>query len=296
MNEIFYLLPLLLLLWGSVIFWRLRRQAEGLNRGEGLAACRLLLTLLADFQQHRGMSSGWLSGDRSFAPRLEGKARDIEESLKALRPLAHRESERPHPCLSANELALFAHRWANLRQSLAGCSVEQSITEHSELIAQLLRWLAAFGEARVDAVCRDANEHLLVRNYSARLPALTECLGQARAVGLSVATRGRCSAVARVKLLFLIARAERILEQALSEGSPCAPAEACRQAVGQLMHLVRARLLAADGVTISADAYFADATRAVDAVFSWIGEIGQGLSQAGSGSRHASQASDISWA
>ncbi len=288
MNDVSFLMTLPLILLILAIFWRLRRQSAPANAADGLAACRVLLALLADFQQHRGMSSGWLSGDRSFAPRLDGKARDIERSLQALRPLAHGESAQPHPCLTSNELVLFSHRWSELRQSLAACSVEESIAEHSRLIGQLLRWLAAFGEARVEAQLHDAVGHRRVRNYAARLPALTECLGQARAVGLSVATRGCCSAVARVKLLFLIARAERILEQALSDASAGAQAQLAGRAVRHLILVIRERLLADEGVTIGADPYFADATRAVDAVFSWIAEIGEALAQHGvaSSERH----------
>src|SRR5213593_3784018 len=41
-----------------------------------------LLSLLKDLQQHRGMSSAWLSGDASFKGRLAGKRADIENDLK----------------------------------------------------------------------------------------------------------------------------------------------------------------------------------------------------------------------
>lgn len=279
MNWIVYLLPALALPAAIFFLWR-RRRAGNASPAHGLEACRLLLALLAGFQQHRGMSTAWLAGDRSFASRLDGKAGEIGALLQALRPLARHESDRPHPCLTVNELALFAHRWSSLRETLAGRSVDQSIAEHSQLVEQLLRWLAAFGEARVEPLLAGRDAHAAVRNYAARLPALTECLGQARAVGLGVATRGRCPAVARVRLMFLIARAETLLDQAVAGSPPCRHSERAGLAVRHMLQLVRQRLLGAGGVDIGAERYFADATLAVDAVFAWISESGRQLAAA----------------
>lgn len=248
---------------------------------ETLAGCRALLALTAHFQQHRGMSSAWLAGDRSFAGKLDAKARDIETLFQDLRDVARRESSRPHPCLTPNELALFRHRWAELREKLGGLSVEQSIAQHSFLIEQLLHWLAALGEARVEPLVGDRCARSLVRNYASRLPALTECLGQARAVGLSVASRKSCSVVARVRLMFLIARAEALLDQASEQGIRGAQAERASVAVQQMARLVRTRMLVSSGINVTVQEYFDGATLAVDAVFGWIAESGRELADGG---------------
>jgi hypothetical protein len=162
-----------------------------------LAACRSLLALVGNFQQHRGMSSALLSGDQGFKARLDAKGYEIERLIPSLREVARDESLRAHPCLTLNDLALFQFNWGQLREKLVGLSVEQSIAQHSFLIDQLLHWLAALGESRVELLLADSGARGLVRNYASRLPALTECLGQARALGTSVAARRGCSAVAR---------------------------------------------------------------------------------------------------
>jgi len=256
------------------------RRDAGQSLELNLDACRTLLMLTAHFQQHRGMSLAWLAGDKGFGSKLESKAREIDGLFQALRPLADSESGKPHPCLTANELSLFRNRWGGLRERLGQLSVEQSIVEHSQLIEQLLRWLAALGEARLEPLVVGRGERNLVRNYATRLPALTECLGQARAVGLSVTTRGSCSAVARVRLLFLIARAESILKQAGEGGATNRKAE---HAVQHMVQLLRHRVLGNGGVTVGAQEYFDDATRAVDAIFAWIADNGRVLSDAGIG-------------
>ncbi|MBT0961315.1 nitrate- and nitrite sensing domain-containing protein [Denitromonas iodatirespirans] len=271
----------LLAVWGAGAVWRARRRAEAERAvAHSLLACRALLVLVAAFQQHRGMSSALLSGDGSFGGPLARKAREIDNVLPELKSVAEAESDAPHPCLTVNDLALFGHRWGRLRETLSSLSVEQSIAQHSALIAQLLQWLAALGEARVEPLFDERSARDVVRNYVSRLPALTECLGQARALGLSVAARGGCSAVARVRLMFLVARAENLLAQAsngVSRGRCADEAEAAVQAMAQM---VKTRLLARAAVGVSVQEVFEVASRAVDGVFAWANETGDQLTQA----------------
>lgn len=262
----------------ALLLQRRRRWVDaGRSLDNSLAGCRSLLALTAHFQQHRGMTSAWLSGDRSFASKLDSKAREIDALFQSLRPVARSESDKPHPCLTPNDLSLFQRRWQELREKLAGLSVEQSIVEHSQLIEQLLQWLAALGEARLEPLVGDRGVRGIVRNYASRLPALTECLGQARAVGMSVVTRKSCSAVARVRLMFLIARAEVLLKQAAEGDMRSAQAASARLAVQQMADLVRSRMLVSSEISVTAPEYFAGATLAVDAVFGLIAECGRHL-------------------
>jgi len=266
----------------SLLLQRRRAWVDaGRSLENSLAGCRSLLALTAHFQQHRGMSSAWLSGDQSFGGKLEGKAREIDALFQALRPVARSESAKPHPCLTPNDLALFQRRWEELREKLAGLSVEQSIAQHSFLIEQLLQWLAALGEARLEPLVGDRGARGMVRNYAIRLPALTECLGQARAVGMSVATRQACSAVARVRLMFLVARAEALLKQAAAGELRGAKAESATLAVQQMARLVRTRMLVSSGISVTVQEYFEVATLAVDAVFGLIAEHGRQLADDG---------------
>lgn len=112
----------------------------------------------------------------------------------------------------------------------------------------------------------------LVKNYTIRLPALTECLGQARALGMSVATKRGCSAVTRVRLMFLVARAEALLNQALEAAGDGQQAEKAMLAVQEMARVIRTRMLLSSGVTVAAQDYFELASVAIDQVFAWIAE------------------------
>ena len=265
----------------AVLHRRSRREYADKSLESTLQACRSLLALIGHFQQHRGMSSALLAGDQSFRVRLDGKGREIAALIPTLRAVAKAEGRRAHPCLTQNDLSLFQFNWEQLREKLSGMSVEQSIAQHSFLIDQLLQWLAALGESRVEVLLADSSARSLVRNYASRLPALTECMGQARALGVSVATRRGCSAVARVRLMFLVARAEALLNQANDAGQHGAKAGKAAQAVQEMARVIRTRMLLSSGITVAAQEYFDIATAAIDGVFTWIDESGTALAVAG---------------
>ncbi len=70
----------------------------------GLEYYSPLSTLLQDLQQHRDMSSAWLSGDASFKERLDGKSADIESDIKKVDEADQR----------LNTLLHIGTRWAAL--------------------------------------------------------------------------------------------------------------------------------------------------------------------------------------
>lgn len=295
MNGVIYTmlaLAVVMLAVSAMRYRRRRREHAGRSLDDTLQACCSLLALVGHFQQHRGMSSALLSGDPAFRTRLDGKGREIEALIPSLREVAREESTRAHPCLTQNDLSLFQFHWGQLREKLTGLSVEQSIAQHSFLVDQLLQWLAALGESRVEVLLDERCARGLVRNYASRLPALTECLGQARALGTSVAARRGCSAVARVRLMFLVARAEALLNQANEVGGQGPKADRAALAVQEMARVIRTRMLLSSGISVAAQEYFDIATAAVDSVFAWINESGTVLVAAGkrkAGDGHALQ-------
>src|SRR5207249_10712530 len=69
------------------------KVASGLNslgiefakqESRGLAYYRPLSKLLQDLQQHRGMTTATLSGDRAFKDRLAGKRSDIDNDVRSV--------------------------------------------------------------------------------------------------------------------------------------------------------------------------------------------------------------------
>lgn len=264
----------------SLLFFGLRwaRRHDGLqsihqdNALVGLDACNTLLQLIANIQQHRGLSSAYLAGDKSFEERLLSKRREIEPIIAQLQNTAAVENTHTYPCFTPNDITLWRHRWSTLATGQGNHSVENSIATHSNLISILLNWLDAIGEARIDIPLRGKILDGAVRNFTHRLPQLTECLGQARATGSGVAAAGSCSAMAKVRLMFLVSRAESLMEQA-SALDPRGMVAA--QKVKLLAAMIRTQMLASQQVNVSADTYFNEATAAIDAVFQWLESCSQ---------------------
>ncbi|RTL54970.1 MAG: hypothetical protein EKK46_07380 [Rhodocyclaceae bacterium] len=274
-----------MLLTVALVAWGLLHRRKGGDNSiasvrQAMQTCDLLLKLVGHMQQHRGMSSALLAGDQSFALRLGAKRNEIESLFHPLHEAAMEECKQAAPCLTVNDLSVFRFKWRSLTENLNAMTVEKSIAEHSHLVATALDWLDALGEARVGLAMGDRLPLGLVKNYVHRLPALTECLGQARAIGSSVAARGKCSAVARVRLMFLVTRAESLLEQACAVEGAGGQGIASKGTVHTLAELIRGNMLGAEGVVgVTADSYFTQATRAIDGVFAWIRDCGQGLEQ-----------------
>ena len=255
---------------------RLRRIAQSAKDiPQNLKACKLLVALISHLQLHRGMSTTWLSGDAAFKQRMLGKQMQIAELLPEIVAAARREGNQSCPCLTGNDLALFSFRWKCLLDELPRLTPEQNIAQHGQMVNRVLEWLAALGEARIESLTHDAKTLGAARNFAHRLPLLTECLGQARAVGSSVAARRACTPVARVRLMFLIGRAESLLEQAMAAHDGGLITRQTQQAVQAMAATVRTRMLLSSGVVVSSSDYFALATQAIDRVFEWIKVCGE---------------------
>lgn len=277
-NYLFIIAPFLL---AALLVWSVRRRShlrgdQAQSAKAAIAACNTLLELIGHIQQHRGMSTAWLAGDHNFERRLFAKRNEIEPLLGQLQQIALVENAHSYPCFMPNDVTLWRHRWGQLVNELGGYTVEKSIATHSNLIAMLLNWLAALGEARIELPMGELLQEGSVRNFSHRLPQLTECLGQARATGSGVAAQGSCSAVARVRLMFLVSRAESLIDQACSVDAQGGEAA---QKVKALALMIRTHMLASQQVDVSAEAYFTEATRAIDAVFLWVRNCGRSLEE-----------------
>lgn len=259
----------------------MRARSGGKHVGlPALATCRGLIKLLAGVQQHRGLSSGWLGGDRRFESRMLQKRHEIEALMPDLRPGLQLETAEACPCFTMNDWKLFQFKWQEMLEGLPQASIQENIDRHSRLIARLLDWLGALGESRIELPAGRQLPSGLVRNFTMRLPALTECLGQARALGSSVAAQGGCPPVARVRLSFLVSRAEALLDLANTANQGRHALEVAQSPVRAMATAVRNELLSGGKVSISPERYFETATQAIDAVFAWIESSGTQVEQA----------------
>lgn len=253
----------------------------------GLRWCGLLLELVLRMQQHRGMASAMLAGDDSFRTALRHKREEIERLFLALQALPA-DIDRSVADIASRELPELRKNWTGLCAQLDGLTPFTSMTRHTALIGTLLFDLRNIGEVCLSGrIARhDAGLEMVVPVFVDRLPALSEALGQIRALGSGVAAAGGASAEDRVRLSYLIhrinelvGRSESALEHAglLKLAETASGFEHSRVRVGQLLDMVCRDLLEAREVKVSPQTYFACASTAIDSVFALVAVLRQQL-------------------
>lgn len=268
--ELIFIPALVLFAMGISFFSNRRgRKACIALRLDGIRINNLAKQLLLDLQQHRGMVNAFLSGDSSFKPKIEKKQAAIKQDLAALN--------------TSQSLRLMTEKrwedilagWQALSAECLSLPAEDSFQRHCELIRAVLYTISDIAErSQIADVC--ASDFALVDTLWRQLPAVAEGLGQTRAVGASVAAKGSCSSVARIKLRFLEEHVREMLElvnnglnhvdfpQAASFAKTW---QGTHAAVHDFLALLNAKLIDTECPAIDAEHFFNAGTKVLDAVF-----------------------------
>lgn len=277
---------------GIVYFTNRRSWKKNLSlRLEGIRVNRLAKQLLLDLQQHRGMVNAFLSGDSSFKPKIEQKQAAIGQDIAALDAL-HGQG-----LMTGKRWEGIRSTWQSLHTGCLALPADESFRRHSELIRAVLYSMGDIAE-RSQIVARCTADFALVDALWSKLPAVAEGLGQARGIGSSVAAKGYCSSVARIKLRFL---EEHISETIGLVNSDLAHADIAQAvpftrawkethaAVHEFLVLLDEKLINTERPAIDAEHYFNAGTKAMDAVFHAFDQASSALESAlaGMGARAA---------
>lgn len=236
---------------------------------EGIRVNRLTKQLLLDLQQHRGMVNAFLSGDNSFKLKIEQKQTAIGQDIAAL------EVSHDQGLMTEKRWQGIRGAWQALRAEAVALPAEDSFRRHSELIRAVLYSMGDVAE-RSQIVGTCAVDCALVDALWSKLPAVAEGLGQARGMGSSVAAKGYCSSVARIRLRFLKERVSETMEWVNDDLAHASITQAAsftqawketHAAVHEFLALLDEKLINAARPTIDAEHYFNAGTKALDAVF-----------------------------
>lgn len=231
--------------------------------------CRGLLVLMGHLQLHRGMSSAFLAGDESCASQFQLKAAQINTLLPSINHVIWGRAGQICLGMTPNDWSLFRHHWLELVDVLPTLSVEQNIARHGQLIGKIQQSLADIGKTFIEPLAIKQGVVGAASNFVHRLPLLSECLGQARAIGCCITVQQRCQPVDRVRLLFLITRAESLLEQAVAAYGCDSVTGRCQEAIKAMVVTIRTRMLFSAGVVLRPDEFFDISTLAINLVFEW---------------------------
>lgn len=258
------IITLLATLLSAALAMHRRADACARRRACGEEAAQALLELLQITQQHRGLSSAMLSGQHDLLRQLPARRQHIARALDTLQALA--EAPRtPLEVVSRTAVLEWRQDWNALLADLDRMSPALSVLRHTELIARPIAWLAGVGETMLASTAAERGAQQRLRAALSLMPALSETLGQARALGSGMTASGHSDAVARVRMAYLMQRADSLLgeyEKLAAGGS-----DIDLTVERQFVQLVKDELIAKTRPALSTGDYFERATRAIDSTF-----------------------------
>jgi methyl-accepting chemotaxis protein len=243
----------------------------------GMAPVRESLTLVKLMQEHRGLSSAFLSGDASQLGERQARAVKIEQALSTTQS-AVANLNHTGTTTSVQEIT---RDWAALAKDVASGVLTAPISSqrHSALIARSLLLLEDISAASGLSLDPEAESYFLIMATVRDLPRLTEKLGMARARGTGMLVKRHSTPEERQALGNLLAGAEthaldvqRGMASAIEshvvpvpelQGALTASQQAFKQGVSLIGSLTASETLP----ELSGSAYFKGMTEAIKAQF-----------------------------
>ncbi|WP_421844026.1 nitrate- and nitrite sensing domain-containing protein [Marinobacter algicola] len=237
------------------------------RRAEGLQLLQGLRQLLEHLQQHRGMSTGYLGGDRSLKPKVDQIRASIRVDLHNLDASS----------LSCHERwASFTDHWSRLEGSALTLPVSDNIKQHNQLIANMLQLIEDIAAQHSLLFMTHPGDG--VSTLWRELLHTTEWLGQARALGTGIAAAGQSTGVERIRLGFLCERIEALSSIAHADlnghnQNGLRSLKDAGRTVSVLLSVIETEFLSAAAPKLPATAYFDQATKAISAQFAVVDEM-----------------------
>lgn len=215
---------------------------------KGLGLLKELRILLSVTQQHRGLTTGYINGDKSLLPRIHS----IHSHTQALILALNNNSEWLRKNTNWKQLTLH---WNEIAANIDNASTNSNLYEHNKLIQNLL-YLIDDCAARYQLYSLKDGKNRSIQYLWKDLLNMTEYIGQTRAIGTGCLAAHHCSSVERIRLLYLTQELGQLSDKEISN----------KLALPSFIQMVESNVMS-DAPTLSATEYFDQATVVMSAVF-----------------------------
>jgi hypothetical protein len=247
----------------------------------GLAPVSEVLAVVQFTQQHRGLSSTVLNGNAGTEPKRQAKHAELEQALgRTQQALA---AALPDGGLPQRVAALQQDLQALAADVAAGrVNPSQSFARHTALVSRQLEVLDEVAVQSRIVLHSEPAGYFLQHVVLGGLPMLTETLGQMRAMGMGMITRGAAMPGERVRIQALVDQSRQHAEksalgldraEAADAGlgrSLQAHRAAAQQSLQNLLTLAETQLVQPDAPAVAGPAYWEQTTRTIDEQFALI--------------------------
>ena len=224
-------------------------------------------------QQHRGMTAAYLNGATQFKSRIMSKRQDVD---KYFAQLLQTENELGETLKTKGTTSNLIRQWESIKANSMNQKTAEAIKYHSKLLTDILTLMITVADNSEITLDPKLDSYYMGAALVSSLPNLMENMGQARAVGSSIAAKGEFTQQSYVKISVLLNNIENYAGQ-LKAGLAAAVAEnntikrelggmidANNKAVAEMKHLLENELIKPEKITISSDKVFNTATQAIN--------------------------------
>jgi hypothetical protein len=225
-----------------------RKRTEEKLFNTGICYLKKLRNLLTYIQQHRGLTNGFLSGNLALGPDIQALELKIKNEISDIQAIAG--------WIQTNsKWDSMVDHWMRISTNYKTAGAEGNLKQHNNLIANLLYLIDDLAYAHhlgklglIGATDSNWRKLLFIAEY----------IGQARALGMGVVSRGICTSVLRIQLNHLKVKIESninpawdestrydfqhflkvIQEQVITDTPTIAPAEYFKLATGCIEHVL----------------------------------------------------------
>ena len=165
------------------------------NELEGVRMLRHVNRLVEVMQQHRGLSSGVLSGNAAMREPRAAKEKEVVQALAAA------EDGLGKALVASPEWLRIRQDWQAIQASGLSWSATDSVRRHSETIDRLLMFMVDVADHSGLTLESEMAAYYMMDTLVTKLPAVLEPLGLTRARGTAVLSQKRLASQQRIDLV-----------------------------------------------------------------------------------------------
>lgn len=281
----FILLFIVIILTFSYLLLDIVRQANNQitaikNELIGIDLIEEIYPVLNYTQQHRGLTSNLLSGDETAASKREEAGKNVNAAFDALLKEIKKYPP-PYKEIETNIIAIH-NKWKEVQSTSANGTLQESFNNHSDLIVEILDTLNFIADETSLGLDPNRVKHHLSSSLTETLPPITENMGKARAIGVSVATKKELTADNRYQLLFLMQTMQSYVKASLDHYETIfkidsslkeqleTKANESLKSTEEILAIINTELLNTTNISISPADYFDATTKTINSIFDLI--------------------------
>lgn len=174
-----------------------------------------LRQLIQHFPEHRGMTNGFLTGNRNFKEQILAKRRQINEDIEKINEVDQRLGTELD---TSQQWNMIKSNWRRLETEAFNGSREEIFSQHTRLISDVLELAKHIGDTSNLALDPKLDSYYIMNTIVSLLPNMVENLGQARGLASGFAAQQTVNQQQSIKLAALLSTVQQNIAE-LKRGS-----------------------------------------------------------------------------